>query len=399
VPEQFGGTWHPAANPAGLTELEVASGIVLGPGNGPRLALDARVPPVQVLRDRACSLLAEHPCVVAFSGGRDSSALLAVLVDVARREGLDEPVAVTARWDDDEQSDESAWQEQVIATIGVQNWQIIRPGTDLDLLGAEATTALEHQGLMWPAPSYALLPMIRTASGGVFLTGEGGDEAFGLWPYGRLWSTVGKRKIPRQSDLRALLLGCAPRAARRRWWRHKLPPYQTWLRPGALARTAELMADDQADDPLSWGHYQIVNGRRRSADLFLATLSQLCASEGSNFVAPFLDTTFLAALGAWGGPLGKGDRTDVMTTLFSDVLPGPILSRTSKATFGGVFWGPASRAFAEAWDGTGLDSELIDAEALRQAWMAPVPVYGSALPLHAAWLFDHQRHREIPQGP
>ena len=67
------------------------------------------------------------------------------------------------------------------------------------------------------------------------------------------------------------------------------------------------MADDQADDPLSWGHYQIVNGRRRSADLFLATLSQLCASEGSNFVAPFLDTTFLAALGAWGGPLGKGD--------------------------------------------------------------------------------------------
>jgi asparagine synthase (glutamine-hydrolysing) len=395
VPERFGATWYPPANPAGLTELEVASGIVLGQVPGPRVTVDRA--PIRVLRDRARSLLTTPPCVVAFSGGRDSSALLAVMVDVARREGLDEPVAVTARWDDDPLSDESAWQEQVIATVGVRDWEILHPGTDLDLLGGEATTALERQGLMWPPPAYALRPMIRLASGGVFLTGEGGDEAFGLWPYGRLWSTIRSGRVPRQSDLRALILRCTPRPVRRRRWRHNRPPYQRWLRPEALDHTAGAMADDQADDPLSWVRWQLA--RPRATDLLISTIGQLCAFEGSQFVAPFLEPRFLAALGAWGGPLGKGDRTEVMTALFSDVLPGPVLSRTSKASFGGVFWGPASRAFAEAWDGTGLDPGLIDPDALRQAWTAPVPVYGSALPLHAAWLFDHHRRMGATADP
>jgi asparagine synthase (glutamine-hydrolysing) len=75
-----------------------------------------------------------------------------------------------------------------------------------------------------------------------------------------------------------------------------------------------------------------------------------------------------------------------MMALFADLLPDPVLSRISKASFGGVFWGPASRRFAEEWDGTGLDDGLVDPAALRRAWLAPVPVYGSALPLHAAWL-------------
>ena len=95
--------------------------------------------PLAVLRDRARSLLSCPPCVVAFSGGRDSSALLALLVGVANREGLPEPIAVTARWDEDRASDETSWQEEVIATLGVQHWEVIRPGSDLDLLGGEAT--------------------------------------------------------------------------------------------------------------------------------------------------------------------------------------------------------------------------------------------------------------------
>ena len=343
LPERFGRTWYPPANPTGLTELEVASGIVVGQGSGPRFTMDARFTPIEVLRARAQSLLLKTPCVVAFSGGRDSSAVLAVLVDVARREGLPEPVAVTVRWDDDQLSDESEWQEQVIATVGAQNWEILRPGTDLDLLGDEATSILEGQGLMWPPPSYALRPIIRRAAGGVFLSGEGGDEAFGLWPYGHLWATIRNRKIPSQGDLRALALGLAPRPIRRRRWKHNLPPYQRWLRPEALRQTADALADDQADDPLSWGRYQVVSRRRRSTDLFVATLDRLCALEGSTYSAPFLEEEFLASLGAWGGPLGRGNRTEVMTALFSDVLPGPVLARSSKASFGGVFWGPASQ--------------------------------------------------------
>jgi asparagine synthase (glutamine-hydrolysing) len=338
----------------------------------------------------ARSLLATPPCVVAFSGGRDSSALLAVLADVARRDGLPPPIAVTARWDDDEASDETGWQEVVIKAVGVDDWEIIRPGTDLDLLGRGATDILGRGGLMWPAPAYALMPMIELAAGGVFLSGEGGDEALGLWPYGRLWSSIRSRHVPRHSDLRALALGCCPRAVRRWRWQHNFPPYQSWLRPEAFRRMAVSLADDQANDPLRWDRYQVMSRGRRGADLTERTLEGLCALAGSRFVAPFLDRTFLSSLAAWGGRLGGGDRTEVMTALFADLLPEAVLSRTSKASFGGVFWGPESRRFAEEWDGTGLDGDLIDPAALRRAWMAPVPVYGSALPLHAAWAFAHR---------
>jgi hypothetical protein len=386
----YGDVWLPAANPAGLTELEVASGLVVGQGDGPRFTAGPTGDPVARLRDRARELLATPPCVVAFSGGRDSSALLALLVDVARREGLAQPIAVTARWDEDRASDESDWQEEVIAIVGAEHWEIIRPGTDLDLLGDEATSVLEQLGLMWPAPAYALRPMIRLATGGAFLSGEGGDEAFGLWPYGRLWSSLRRHQVPRQSDLRALALGCAPRPLRRKRWRHNLPAYQDWLRYGALHQVEEAIADDQADDPLRWDHYQVVSRRRRAMDLTLRTLEGLCELEGSRYAGPFLEEPFLGSLAAWGGPLGRGDRTAVMTALFSDVLPGPVLARTSKASFGGVFWGPAARSFAEGWDGTGLSGDLVDTEALRRAWLAPVPVYGSALPLQAAWLFGRQ---------
>ncbi len=147
------------------------------------------------------------------------------------------------------------------------------------------------------------------------------------------------------------------------------------------------MADDRADDPLRWDRYQEVNRRRRSTELSLRTIEGLCALEGTTFMAPFLDRRFLAALGAWGGALGRGPRTEVMSTLFSEVLPGPILARTTKATFGGVFWGPSSRSFAREWDGSAFLADLVDPEALRREWLAPVPVYGSALPLQAAWLW------------
>jgi asparagine synthase (glutamine-hydrolysing) len=110
------GTWRPVANPAGLTELDVASGVVVGQDHGPRRpAFTFPGPDPRVrLTELAAELLASSPCVIAFSGGRDSSALLAFFVDVARRHGLEEPVAVTARWDDDAASDERAWQEHVV---------------------------------------------------------------------------------------------------------------------------------------------------------------------------------------------------------------------------------------------------------------------------------------------
>jgi asparagine synthase (glutamine-hydrolysing) len=312
-------------------------------------------------------------------------------VDVARQDGLDQPLAVTARWDGDEASNESSWQEEVVRAIGAVHWEIVRPGTDLDLLGAEATSVLERTGLLWPAPSYAFLPMMRLAAGGTFLSGEGGDEAFGLYPLGRLWSSVRGHRVPRSSDLRALALCCLPRPLRRRRWQHNDPPYQSWLRADAFALVAHDLADEMADDPLRFDRYLAISRQRRSADLTLESLGSVAALEGARYVAPLLDQGFLASLAAWGGPFGRGDRTGVMEALFANLLPGQILSRTSKATFGGVFWGPEARRFAQQWDGTGLDPGLVDAEALRREWLADVPVHAATLPLHAAWLYDRNR--------
>jgi len=155
----------------------------------------------------------------------------------------------------------------------------------------------------------------------------------------------------------------------------------------------DVIAGDRADDPLRWDRYQQRSRRHRSINLLVQSIERLCALEGTTFVAPFLDEQFLAALGAWGGTFGRGDRTEVMSTLFSEVLPGPILARTSKATFGGVFWGPASRDFAQEWDGSTFPTDLVDPEALRQEWLATVPVYGAAIPLQAAWLWANHGPR------
>ncbi len=382
--------WFPPANPAGLTELDVASGVVVGQDHGTSRPgfVHPGPDPMTRLAELAVELLATSPCVIAFSGGRDSSALLAFFVDVARRHGLDEPIAATARWDGDVASDEREWQEQVIGAIGVQNWEIIRPGDDLDLLGDEAVGALLGQGLMWPPPAYAFRPMVRRAVGGVIVSGEGGDEAFGLYPHGRFWDAIRHRRVPLRPDWVAAVMACTPRPYRRRHWERKVPPYQSWLLPEARERFARQLADEM-DEPIRWDRYQVVNRSRRAVGLTLRTLDAISALDGARYAGPLLDTAFLSGLATWGGSFGRGDRTAVMTALFGDLLPAPVLARTGKASFGGVFWGPASRRFAEEWDGTGLDGRLVDAEALRAEWLSPVPVYGSALPLHAAWLAHH----------
>ncbi|HEY2429742.1 MAG TPA: hypothetical protein VGI06_12480, partial [Acidimicrobiales bacterium] len=55
----------------------------------------ARSDPRAALEAAILDGLRRPPCIVAFSGGRDSSAVLAVAVDAARRHGLAPPVPLT----------------------------------------------------------------------------------------------------------------------------------------------------------------------------------------------------------------------------------------------------------------------------------------------------------------
>ena len=250
-PGPAGRPWAGAANPLGLTELDVATGVVLGTSE-PAPWPPARSDPLDVLFDEANRILRRGHCVVAFSGGRDSSAVLALLLHVARRDGLEEPVALTARWPGDLAADESAWQEHVAGELEVRRWEVITPGTDFDLLGPLATGLLREHGLLWPAPTVALMPMIEAAGDGVLVTGQGGDEVFGTWSLAWAWARVRRgRNLP--SSLRPLVGAAVPRPVRLRRAVARAQPYQSWLTPEARALQNEALASETiAVAPLWW---------------------------------------------------------------------------------------------------------------------------------------------------
>lgn len=75
-----------------------------------------------------------------------------------------------------------------------------------------------------------------------------------------------------------------------------------------------------------------------------------------------------------------------MRALFARVLPDRVLARPGKAIFYGAFWGPRSEAFASGWNGSGIDSDLVDRDRLRRVWLGDRPSLGAAMLLQAAWL-------------
>src|SRR5579884_3063930 len=87
---------RPAPRPR---ELEVLCSQMLGRDEGAE-ALPRPAPGglYAALESVLVAALSRPPCAVSFSGGRDSSAVLALATDAARRHGLELPVPVTMRF-------------------------------------------------------------------------------------------------------------------------------------------------------------------------------------------------------------------------------------------------------------------------------------------------------------
>ena len=367
--------------------LEAAAGWVYGStpaaplpwtGATPREALDDVIRPA----------LAGGPCFVTFSGGRDSSAVLAAATALARREGHALPVPVTRVYPDLPETDESAWQRLVVDHLGLTEWVRLelRHG-ESDLLGPTARDALAARGALWPPALQMHGVVFEQVRGSTLLTGEGGDAVLGSR---RATPIAALRHRPRPVRLlvKHSTFALLPRAARRRVARRLMrgSVQHRWLRPAAFEQHVRLLADDATWEPLAFAAATWSITGQRSFATIRHNHAAAAAEYAVRAVDPLLDPRFLAALAHAGGRLGFAGRTATMHALFADVLPPAVLGRTSKAAFNRAHAGEATREFARHWEGGGVDQELVDVERLRSVWLSDEPTMATGVLLHQAWL-------------
>ncbi|MEA2126349.1 MAG: hypothetical protein QOI80_3131, partial [Solirubrobacteraceae bacterium] len=161
------------------------------------------------------------------------------------------------------------------------------------------------------------------------------------------------------------------------------PVHLPWLRADAEAR---LNARIEEPPARSWADdlERYIGGRYR--ECIRTLLSTLAADAGARLVEPLYDPRMIRAVAAAAPADGFRDRATALGALFGDLVPEMVRLRPTKATFGGPGWGPGAREFAEAWDGTGVDTAFVDPDRLREMWLSPSPDARSATALHHAWL-------------
>jgi asparagine synthase (glutamine-hydrolysing) len=119
----------------------------------------------------------------------------------------------------------------------------------------------------------------------------------------------------------------------------------------------------------------------------LGVVESIRALAGDTVVEhPFLDPGFVAALAGSHWRTGFPSRSVALEYVFGDTVPRSVRERADKASFFRPFFNRHSRAFAETWDGAGVDPSLVDAEILREAWNQRDVDARSYAALQSAWL-------------
>lgn len=369
-----------------LSALELACGLVFGAGDGARPLPETDLSPLAAFEAAVRTALERPPCLVSFSGGRDSSTVLTLATRVARREGLLDPIPATNCFPDVETADESAWQERVVSSLGLADWFRYRVQGELDCVGPIATETLRRHGLLWPFNAYFHVPLIRAARGGALLTGVFGDEVLGASRWARASAVMSGRTWPRPRDVLRVGFALAPRPVRRSVIRRRLDVGFPWLRPASERLAIEAFAAEEATEPIGWeAGLQWWLGLRHS-QVAEESLAVLATDENVRLVHPFADRGFMAALAQLPRQLRFGSRSDGLRQIFGGHVDPGLLGRTTKASFDGAFFGSHSRAFTAAWDGAGLDPTHVDVGALREHWRSGSPDGRSFLLVQAAWL-------------
>lgn len=389
-------TEHSAPSPSGkefvlglytMDAMEVAGGWVNGydpvpPPPGPHES------PRSVLDRSLLTHLRQSPCLVAFSGGRDSSVLLAAAVTLARREGLPLPVPITLSYPDAPDSGEEQWQRAVLDHLDITDRIVLTVHDEHDPLGPVATPVLQRYGLVWPPNFAPTVRMMTMARGGTLLTGEGGDEAFGLkrvTPLTKLLKSRGRVPPGVYADMLGALAPAALRRRAARRGRYRRP----WLRPEVEETLAHRDTADLTSFALHAGRNTWQFATRRCARIAYETVRVLGADMDVTYVQAFAEPDLVAAVAAEGGFFGWTGRAATMRALFGDLLPREVLERRTKALFANAVFTHHTREFARTWNGSGVDTDLVDPDALRETWLSDDPHAPSMSLLQQAWLAQH----------
>jgi asparagine synthase (glutamine-hydrolysing) len=376
-----------------LTPLEIASGLVGGEHSEP-LDWPERPDPTPRAALERCLLpaLERPPCVVSFSGGRDSAVVLAVASAAARGAGLDPPIPSTHVFPGRPRSDEERWQRLVLDRLKLPRWERIELHDELDLLGPIAGPAIRRHGVLYPWNAYSQVPSLRVARGGTLLTGWGGDDLFTIRPVGSLLQPLRTGRRPRTGDLRRLVLWSSPRPVRRRVVeRFGMRGTLGWLTPAARRAALAVWAEEYASEPRDWRRRLPWLAGRRDVALTRLSVGALAQDEGAAIAHPLWDPGFLAASARAWGPLGPASRTHAYRALAGDLLPREVIERRDKGWYGDTWIGPATRRFARAFEGAGLDRSLVDPAALRRTWSEDAGIAASAGLLQSLWLAAGER--------
>lgn len=376
--------------PPPFSALEIAFGSVLEDdaaparawtrsGHSPTIASDSEVArrakaAYEALAKAVRPALVRGRCLVSFSGGMDSSFVLAVAAAVARADGLSAPVPVILRFTDAPRAEETGRQIAVLDALrrdgSVGEPLVVTIGDELDLCGPVARRMLDLVGPQVPANIYTHLPLLESAAGGTLLTGFGGDQLIG---------GHGRRFRARSRALAAL--PPAVEAALR-------PPADLpWLRPAARRRCLELLTARRRWRLLPPRQRLVREAGGRFTQVAVAGLDGLAVHCGARVEHSLFDPTFLVRLADLLDVLPPIRRTPLYQLLAGDRLPAVITEQHPKAVLSEVFQRSATADAIAHFDPDQLPGdvrELLDVDGLLSVWRERGPVWSNALLLHVA---------------